>query len=386
MSRVSRLVPFLRTHVFDLMIVALAVAVQVDLGTQHDASLELHLAALGATLPLLARRPYPLAAPLVAAAFLGVSATVDPQNAYDSGVFFFAALFAAWSLGSVEDRRKALVGPPALVALDVWVNVAFPQAAAGDYFWVAAILLCTWLAGHVVSRRGAEAREARRLALEREEQARVAVDEERARIARELHDVVAHSISVMTVQAGGVRRLLHEDQRRERDALAAIEQTGREALTEMRRLLGILRGANEGTELAPQPGLERLDALAQQVREAGLPVEVSIEGEPVAVPAGLDLSAYRVVQEALTNALKHAGPARAEVRVRYEPDAIALEIANDGARVAEGGGARQGLPGMRERVAFYGGTLDAGPRAGGGGYVVRARIPLPTEHAWRSGS
>jgi signal transduction histidine kinase len=186
----------------------------------------------------------------------------------------------------------------------------------------------------------------------------------------------------MTVQAAGVRRLLGDGQEREREALTAIEDTGREALSEMRRLLGILRGANDGADLAPQPGLSRLDALAQQARDAGLPVEVSIEGDPVDVPAGLDLSAYRVVQDALTNALRHAGPATAKVVVRYEPDALALEIENDGSAASNGDAERQGLAGMRERVAFYGGTLDAGPRPGGRGYVVRARIPLG-QAAWR---
>jgi signal transduction histidine kinase len=149
----------------------------------------------------------------------------------------------------------------------------------------------------------------------------------------------------------------------------------------MRRLLGILRGSDEEAELAPQPGLGRLDALAQEARDAGLPVEIAVEGEPYPVPAGLDLSAYRVVQEALTNALEHAGHANAKVVVRYEHDALALEIENDGGD-AGGDGGRTGLAGMRERVAFYGGTLDAGPRPGGRGYVVRARIPL-REAAWR---
>jgi signal transduction histidine kinase len=182
----------------------------------------------------------------------------------------------------------------------------------------------------------------------------------------------------MTVQAAGVRRLLRDDQGRERDALAAVEETGREALAEMRRLLGIMRGDGEGAELAPQPGLGRLQALAAETRDGGFPVELTVEGDPYEVPAGVDLSAYRVVQEALENA-GGTGAAGAQVVVRYEPDAIALEIGNDGE------GARRGLVGMRERVAFYGGTLEAGQDDGR--YVVRARIPVQaSEHTWRSAS
>jgi signal transduction histidine kinase len=201
------------------------------------------------------------------------------------------------------------------------------------------------------------------------------VVEERARIARELHDVVAHSVSVMTVQTGAVRRLLTPDQERERETLLAVERTGREALNEMRRLLGMLRATDEAEGLAPQPSLRQLDTLVEQVREAGLPVELKVEGAPVDLPPGLDLSAYRIVQEALTNALKHAGPARATVAVRYGPDELELEIADDGRGAANGTGTGGGLVGMRERAALVGGRLEAGPR-NGGGYAVRARLPL----------
>ena len=184
----------------------------------------------------------------------------------------------------------------------------------------------------------------------------------------------------MTVQAAGVRRLLRDDQGRERDALAAVEETGREALAEMRRLLGILRDDDDDAELQPQPGLARLDALAEEAGDGGLTVDLTVEGEPYEVPAGLDLSAYRVVQEALRGG-GGAIASRARVVVRYEPGAIALEIGREG----DGRGPRQGLAAIRERVAFYGGTLEAGPADGG--YVVRARIPVPTtEHTWQSAS
>jgi signal transduction histidine kinase len=182
-------------------------------------------------------------------------------------------------------------------------------------------------------------------------------------------------MSVMVVQAGAARRILERDPSRAVDALEAIETTGRESLTEMRRVLGVLRSADDEAELAPAPGLDDLDRLLRQCDEAGLPVVFEVAGEPRHLPTGLELSAFRVVQESLTNALKHAGPSRAEVRLEYRPDALVLEVTDDGrgaAAVAAGSG--QGLVGMRERVDAYGGTLDSGPRPGGG-FRVRAVFP-----------
>ena len=201
-----------------------------------------------------------------------------------------------------------------------------------------------------------------------------AVAEERARIARELHDVIAHSVSVMTVQAGAVRRLLQPGQERERLALEAIESTGREALTEMRRLVGLLRRQGTVPDFSPQPSMRAVDVLVGTIREAGLPVELAVEGEPRELAPGVDLAAYRVIQEALTNALKYAGPARAWVTVRWREDEIEVEIANDGSSEATGDGTGHGLIGLRERVALVGGTIESGPRAGGG-FVVTARLP-----------
>jgi signal transduction histidine kinase len=205
-----------------------------------------------------------------------------------------------------------------------------------------------------------------------------AAAKERARIAHELHDLVAHSVSEMVVQASGVRCSLTEDQERERDALRSIERIGREALTEMRRMLGVLPGGGDDqmTELAPQPGLAYLDRLITNVQSAGLPVTLHVEGERPAVPIGIDLSAYRIVQEGLANALTHANCAHADVTVRYGGDVIEVEIADDGSSV-DGAGRSEGesLAGMRERVALYGGKLETGPRAGGG-YLVRAQLPV----------
>jgi signal transduction histidine kinase len=200
------------------------------------------------------------------------------------------------------------------------------------------------------------------------------VGEERRRIARDLHDVVAHAVGVMTVQAGAARLVLEDDPSRAREPLLAVEQAGRQALGELRRLLGILRRDEREPALRPQPGLAALQELAAQAERAGLPVELIFEGAPARLPAGLDLAAYRIVQEALTNTRKHAGPARARVAVRYAPEALELEITDDG-RPAANGGSGHGLIGMRERVALYGGQLDAGPRPQGG-FTIHAHLPL----------
>jgi signal transduction histidine kinase len=202
-----------------------------------------------------------------------------------------------------------------------------------------------------------------------------AVAEERQRIARELHDVVAHSVSVMTVQAGAVRRLLHPEQERERLALETIEATGREALTEMRRLVGLLRDQSATPDFAPQPSMRSIDVLLGTVREAGLPVDLVVEGTPAELPPGVDLAAYRVIQEALTNALKYAGPARACVTVRWKRGELQLEVANDGTSKPGGDGGGHGLVGLRERVSLVGGSIESGPLEGGG-FVVTAHLPL----------
>ena len=202
-----------------------------------------------------------------------------------------------------------------------------------------------------------------------------AAAEERARIAHELHDVVAHSVSEMVVQASGVRCRLNDDQVRERDALRSVEQIGRDALTEMRRMLGVMPGAGE-VELAPQPGLAHLDRLVAQMETAGLPVTLRVEGGRASLPVGIDLSAYRIVQEALANALTHANCAHADVTVRYAGDVVEVEVSDDGSGL-NGSGRSEGesLAAMRERVALYGGNLETGPRDGGG-YLVRAQLPV----------
>lgn len=209
-------------------------------------------------------------------------------------------------------------------------------------------------------------------------EARRAVNEERTRIARELHDVVAHSMSVIVVQAGAARRVIDQHPEQTADALATIESTGRESLAEMRRVLGVLRSDEDGAELAPAPGLDDLERLLRHCDDAGLPVDLTVAGDPRRLPAGLEMNAYRVVQESLTNSLKHAGTAQAEVHLAYEPHRLEVAVRDNGngaasTPVADGSG--QGIIGMRERVEAYGGELEAGPRPGGG-FQVKATFVI----------
>ena len=340
----------------------------------------LTLAVLAMTLPLVFRRRWPL--PVLVATLFWATVTGAAWDLFDdAAVGMGVLLVAAYAVAAYRELRGAAIGGATLLAWGaaamVWDDVPF-----GDYLFVAIILGGVWAAGRTVrSRRQlAVALADKNVLLEHEQEARAkqAVAEERTRIARELHDVVAHSVSVMVVQAGAERRSLGDDRPATREALEAIEQTGRQALTEMRRLLGMLRKDDDELALAPQPSMEHLELLVSQVREAGMPVELEVEGEPEPLPAGVDLSAYRIVQEALTNALKHAGPARALVRVRYRRDELELEILDDGpgpAADATNGAGGHGLIGMRERVSMFGGDLAAGERSDGG-YSVHARLPL----------
>ena len=277
---------------------------------------------------------------------------------------------AVYSVGAHTGPGVPTAGGLALVGAMVALGtLSEDQSDFGDVVFFSVVFGGVWLAGRAIRRRRYRERE---LIVERDLGARAAVAEERARIARELHDVVAHAISVIVLQARGAR---HADEGERDEALAAIEATGADALAEMRRLLHILRAEDEEAALAPQPSLDQLDHLVGQVRDAGMPVELRVEGERRDLSPGVDLSAYRIVQEALTNALKHAGPARARVTLRYAADALELEIVDTGRGASNGPGGGNGLPGMRERVAVFGGRLDSGPQRGGG-FAVRARLPL----------
>ncbi|TDD65009.1 sensor histidine kinase [Jiangella aurantiaca] len=345
---------------------------------------------LAITAPLIVRRRYPVAVGLGTAA--GMLAFVGVDYAMPTAAAVL--LIAVYSAANYAGLASSLL----VTAAHIATSSAYAAASAGRHpeqsmdvpanvVISGLLILGAWGIGRAVRSRRLYTAEledrARRLERANDVEVRAAIAEERSRIARELHDVVAHHVSVMTVQAAGARRSLHRDVDRTADALAAIEEIGRSALAEMRRVVGVLRspdGDDRGAQpatLAPQPGLGDLAQLAEQMRDAGLPVDVTIDGEPGAVPVGVDLAAFRVIQEALTNTIKHAGPSTAAVNVRYLPSEVHVEICDDGRGVAaalEGRRPGHGLLGMRERVALYGGTLAAGPRRGGG-YEVRAKIP-----------
>jgi signal transduction histidine kinase len=321
-----------------------------------------------------------VAAPLAAVGLFGLASLSASAWVLDSTFVYLLVMLSCGLAGYLARSKRGYAGLLVLWAagsLAVWQH---PDADLGRGVSVVAIMSIAWAIGLLVRRPVARARSAEeRAALLEQEQAnaaRQAVMDERRRIARELHDIIAHSVSVMTVQAGAVRRRLTTDQDRERDSLVAVERTGREALAEMRRLVGLLREEDAETSYGPQPGMQALDALIANVRGAGLPVDLDVEGASRELPPGLDLAAYRVVQEALTNVLKHAGRARAWVRICWAKDELRIEVANDGRDIGEGIGF--GQAGMRERLRLYGGRLESGARPEGG-YLVRAYVPIGSD-------
>src|SRR5215218_5091546 len=288
---------------------------------------------------------------------------------------FFAVLFLMFSFGLHEPRGRAVLGGVALAFVaGVVASVvdAYPNSVLDAITGSAVVAGGPILLGRVIANRSrlnaTLLEKAERLRRERADQAEQAAAEERARIAGELHDVVAHAMSAMVVQAGGARRLAEKKPERARDAFAAVEDTGREALTEIRRLLGVLRHQDDEIALAPQPSLRHLAALVRRVEAAGLPVDLRVDGAERPLPPGVDLTAYRLVQAALGDALERGGAGRAEVRVRYRADGVDLDVTDDGS------GARP-LAGVRERVGLYGGQLHAGRRRSGG-HAVRAKLPV----------
>ena len=294
---------------------------------------------------------------------------VDPALSFG----WFVAAFAFMVSAGYHARRPltALAVSFALLAASIVLQKG-PAVADVLYAWL--LGGGAWLAGRAVASRTLRAELSEQRAARAEDQSRwraaAAVAEERLRIAREMHDVIAHSVSVMTLHAGGVRRLLRPDQAEERAALETVERTGRETLAEMHRMLGVLRGPEPGED-SPAPGLARLDGLLDPARAAGLQVELTVRGTVRPLPAGVDLAAYRIVQEAITNVLRHADARRVDCVVAYRDGSVEVSVVDDGTGPAAAGPDGHGLTGMRERAAAYGGTVDAGP-VRGGGFAVRA--------------
>lgn len=334
------------------------------------------------TLPIAARSVTPLGALTVSVAAISLHIGIGYQGV-PAGTF--AALVILYSAASLGDIRQ---GISAALITAVGIAIYFTTDRGHPGLAQAVSISATYAAGWGLGFYARSRREytnvveerASLLERERDVRAREAVADERARIARELHDIVGHALNLIVIQSGAAQRVFQSKPDMARDALASIETTGRQALTDMERMLGILRATGEaGETLSPQPGLSQVDSLAAQVSEAGLPVEVTVEGTPVELPVSVDLSAYRIIQEALTNALKHAGPTHASVKVRYGSDSLELEITDDGRgasghRVGGHNGGR-GLIGMRERVGLFGGELSVGPRPEGG-FRIHARLPL----------
>jgi signal transduction histidine kinase len=383
---VSRLGFLARRYAFDVLIALAAAEAMLELAVRRDstdaprATLWFDVPAIAIfVLTLLARRRFPFAAPawfwLLAAGLSFVDGRLVPLTA---GVYV-AGIAASFLLGNLRDAVQARLGLAVAVGGAAIVVYNLPDHAAGELVFIPLLFGICWLAGFALRTRAeqAEAAEVRATQAEREREsaARIAVAEERARIARELHDIVAHAVSVMVLQVGAVRHKLPKTLAEDADALRGVEMTGRTALTEMRRLLGAMRRDGDDLELAPQPGLDSLDSLREEVGRAGLPVRLHVDGEPFPLPRALDLSAYRIVQEGLTNVLKHAGASQAEVTVRYGSDELQIEVRDDGKGKSTSDGLGHGLVGIRERVKIYGGEMTAGP-ATGGGFILSTRLPL----------
>jgi len=348
-------------------------------------------ATLGVTVPVVFRRAHPVAAFAVAT----VAGAAQVALGVRLGLTDVAIVVLLYTLAAYAPRRASLAGLAVCLVGSAVAIVTWRPTAISFFNWllVGAVLfggssLTAWILGDSVRYRrayyaGLEERAAQ-LERERDAQAQIAAAAERARIARELHDVIAHNVSVMVVQADGAAYAMGADPRRAREALAAISATGRQALAEMRALLGVLRrpGHDAAADLAPQPGLHQIGDLLDQARAVGLPVTCTVEGVPRPLPGGAALAAYRIIQESLTNVRKHGGPlATAAVTLRYAGDRLEIEVADDGAGAAAStDGPGHGLTGMRERAGLYGGTVRAGPRPGGG-FLVAATLPFTADRA-----
>ena len=388
LQRVSRIRYLSRTYVVDVLIALLLIAAMLEVLVGRDSPDAPHttlwfvLPAIAIlVLPIVARRRFPAAPAAHWLLAVGI-AFVDWRLIPFAISIFVVGLVAAFLLGNLRDPVQAGIGLALVIGGPATVVYKIPGHTTAMLIFIPLEFAIGWVAGFALRERAeqAEAAEVRASLAERERDAaaRIAVAEERVRIARELHDIVAHAVSVMVLQVGAVRHKLPDALAEDSDALRGVEQVGRTALAEMRGLLAAMRRDGEEAELIPQPGLDGLDALLEEIGRAGLPVQLHVDGEPAALPRGIDLSAYRIVQEGLTNALKHARASNAEVTVRYRPDELQIEVRDNGEASSTSNGLGHGLVGVRERVKIYGGQMSAGS-ANGSGFILSTRLPLSAE-------
>ncbi|MDX6325200.1 MAG: hypothetical protein QOK15_1554 [Nocardioidaceae bacterium] len=387
---VSRFQQAVRAHGVDALLVGAALVGAVGTVTRTDPSMPTGFGAwaeaaaiAGVVLVLLLRDRYPFGAPAVVWLASAALSFVDGELITSQGAVFLVGLAAALLLGNLRNDVQGRIGLGLVVTGAVVIVYNDPTHDAGNLTSTPLMFAISWLIGYALRVRTerTEAAEQRAAHAERDREmtARIAVAEERARIARELHDVVAHAVSVMVLQVGAVRHHLTQADEEDRQTLENVELAGRRALAEMRRLLEAMRRDDEQPELLPTPGLQHLEALFDDVRAAGLDVRLDVDGPTVPLPPGLDLSAYRIVQEALTNTLKHADASRAVVQVTYGGDDVGIVVSDDGHGPSNGDGRGHGLVGIGERVRLYGGDLSAGASPTGG-FVLSARLPLDGAH------
>lgn len=341
----------------------------VLIGPGNDVREDFTPAVLLCTAPLIVRRKWPI--PVLVVALFGFFFAGNGTNL----AALLGGLVAAVSVGL--DERHPIIGAVAAFGAALAIAIEFGRGSntvlpIPGYLAPFLLIGAAFLGGRAIAQQRERARQLER---EREGAIKEAADEERRRIARELHDVIAHSVGVMVVQAGAARRVVAEKPGAAEQSLRAVEESGHEAMAELRRMLGVLAGDGQQVPVAPQPGVEMLDALVARVREAGLPVDLRIEGDARPLPPGVDVAAYRIVQEALTNSLKYAGGAPTSAVIRFSGDALDIDVVDQGKTVAPSDGIGRGLTGMRERVALFGGSIDAG-RRDEGGYAVHAHLPI----------
>ncbi len=375
-----------RRFALDILVVIVAVESAVEVALRHHAHHQGFAvpAVVLVVLPLLARRRFPFYAPAAVWLVAAAASFADGLLVVMPASTVIAGMIAAFLLGDLDDGLQARLGLAVVTFGAVIITDNNPRHARDELVFTPLLFAIAWGAGFALQQRVRFAEAAERRAVHAEDErataARVATAQERARIARELHDTIAHAVSVMVLQVGAVRHQLPEAHCRHKNALWDVEQAGRTALTDMRHLLDAMRDDGGRPELAPQPGLDRLDGLVKDVERTGLRVQLRVAGDRFPLPGGADISAYRIVQEGLTNVLKHANATEASVLLHYAPDQLSIEVRDNGRGAANGGdgGGGHGLVGIRERVRLFDGDMTTST-PDGGGFLLRTRLAL-TRH------